>query len=41
MKKVASMKTTQLIITKRSALTFEIIPAGISLIAVRGFFASK
>ena len=35
------MKITQQMITKRSALLGAIIPLGISLIAVRGFRASK
>ena len=35
------MKKIQLIITKNKALFDDIIPAGISLIAVLGFFASK
>ena len=41
MKKVAPTNSRQLMITKRRALSLEIIPAGISRIAVRGFFASK
>ena len=35
------MKKIQLMMTKNKALFADIIPAGISLIAVLGFFASK
>ncbi len=41
MKKVDRMKMTDDSITNRKALLAEIIPFGISRIAVRGFFASK
>ena len=41
MKKVQAINSTQLITTNKSALFDLIIPAGISLTAVRGFFASK
>lgn len=40
-KYVAIINTTQLIITNLKALLAEIIPLGISLMAVRGFLASK
>ena len=40
-KNVAAIKMMQLSITKRNALYGEIIPFGISRIAVLGFFASK
>jgi hypothetical protein len=41
MNHVQITKAIQLNITKRNALLAEIIPAGISRIAVRGFLASK
>ena len=41
MKKVQAINNRQLAITKSKALFALITPAGISLIAVRGFFASK
>ena len=41
MKKVAVIKTMQLMITKRKALLAEMMPLGISLMAVLGFFASN
>ena len=41
MKKVHTINNMQLAITKNNALFDLITPAGISRIAVRGFFASK
>ena len=41
MNQVVAIKAMQLIITNINALLAEIIPAGISRIAVRGFLASK
>jgi len=41
MKKVAIINNTQFNIVKRNALLGPMMPAGISLMAVRGFCASK